>query len=398
MINNVDSIQEPILNNTNEDDTERRIPQTKWKVKHSLCCCGPYVEVSIPHSRRKRYFLRGWECKPFMPIVVVILILFTTISHFVCFFPHQYIAAQIITPIFIAFFLVLFVWSYFAAVCMDPGYLPYNWIQTKKYSYTWQEQLSGLAVTNEQFNFALTKENRPPKCSFSHSAGRYVIRADHICGWVANWIGKRNHKQFILMNLYGGLFALSLTTGPFFVKKIFSLPLNLLFTGLFAFSLEISFAFSLLAMFGTNLVDLARNRTKLHRMRDEVNSSEQLNEKTELNETIYERKISMKDSMQEVCGNSSCLSWLIPLPAFDDSLTIDENPDEIFQPADEEDMHQQKRYRHKHHRHRKHSKKDKEDNENNENENDNENINDFEDTDEKNLVDNADEDLKIGNE
>lgn len=348
-----DNIQEPILDNLNENETNGRNSPTFWRVKQTCCCCGPFVELSIPRSKKKRYFLRGWECKPLMPIVVSILILFTTISHFICFFPHQYFFAKVITPIFIFIFLILFVWSYFAAACMDPGYLPYNWVQTKRFSYTWQEQLSGLAVTRSQFNFALTKENRPPKCSFSHSAGRFVIRADHICGWVANWIGKRNHKQFILMNLYGGIFALSLATGPFFVKNFFSLPMKILFTGIIAFSIDLSFAFSLLAMFGQTIIDLAKNRTKLHRMRDEVSNSTQLNDNTELNETIFERKITMKASMQEVCGNGSCLSWLIPLPAFDDSLIIDDDPNEIFQPADDVDIrHKGNSHKHHHHKHK----------------------------------------------
>lgn len=334
-MNNDGSIQEPILNNNHNENEQQNIIPTKWKVKHCCCCCGPFVELYIPHSKKKRYFLRGWEFKSLMPAIIVALLLFVTTAHFVCFFPYQYFPAQVILSIFIFIFFVLTNWAYFATVCMDPGFLPYNWAETKKFHYTWQEQLSGLAVTEQQFDFALTKGNRPPKCSFSHSAGRFIIRADHICGWTANWIGKRNHKQFILMNLYGGLFCATLATGPFFVKNFFSLPLKFLFTGILAFSIDVSFGFSLLAVFGTTLRDLAKNRTKLHRMRDEVNDTSQLNRRLDLNETFYERKITMKASMQEVCGNSSFFSWMIPLPAFDNSLIIEDDPDEVYTPFDE---------------------------------------------------------------
>ena len=359
MLNNNDDIQEPILVESNDNKIiTSEIPlSTKWKVKCSCCCCGPLVEVNVPNKRRKRYFLQGWECRPCMPIIVSCLILYSTIANFVCFFPYQYLIAQIILPIFILIFFVLFVWSYFAAVCMDPGYLPFNWAQTKKFKYSWEEQISGLAICEEQFNYALTKENRPPKSSFSHSAGRYVIRADHICGWIANWVGKRNHKQFILMNLYGGIYALTLSIGPFCVKKFFSLPLSLMFSGIFAFSIDISFAFSLLSMFGNTIVDLYLNRTKLHRMRDEVKDKNQINSKTDLNETIYQRKVSMKASMQEVFGNRSYCSWLLPTPAFDDSLIIEDDPNEIFQPVDEQDRPRiRSRHLHRHlHRHHKNS-------------------------------------------
>jgi hypothetical protein len=38
---------------------------------------------------------------------------------------------------------------------------------------------------------------------FSSSARRYVLRPDHPCLWTASWIGKLNHKFFLLLNIYG---------------------------------------------------------------------------------------------------------------------------------------------------------------------------------------------------
>lgn len=318
------NIQFPILNEHSKINISSM--PTMWNVKHSCCCCGPYVELSIPNSRKKRYFLRGWEFQPLMPIIIVSLILFTTITYFICIFPHQSLVAQIIMPIFISILLVLSIWSYFACVFMDPGYLPFNWAQTKRFSYTWEEQLSGLAVISAQFNYALLKENRPPKCSFSHSAGRFVIRGDHICGWAANWIGKRNHKQFILMNLYSGLFASTLVIGSLFVPHFFSLPKKILITAILAIFVEIAYAIFVFSAFGSTMIDLVNNRTKLNKMKDNANIN---------NSQLNERKISFTESMQEVCGNSSYLYWMIPLPAFDDLLVIDDDPDDMFHPLDE---------------------------------------------------------------
>lgn len=317
-----ENIREPIL----DDSFQINIASTPttWHVKHSCLCCGPFVEVSIPNSRRKRYFLRGWEFHPQMPTLIVSFILYTTITYYLCVFPHQSQIAQIVHPIFLSILLVFSVWSYFACVCMDPGYLPFNWIQTKRTKYTWEEQLSGLAVTDGQFNFAMLKENRPPKCSFSHSAGRFVIRGDHICGWAANWIGKRNHKQFILMNLYSGLFALTLAMGPLFVEKFFKLHLKFLIPVIISLLIEIPYALYVFFALATTLVDFAKDRTKLHRMKE--------NKNTQLNEV---RKKSFLQSLQEVCGNGSYWCWMIPIPAFGDLLEIDDNPDEEFQPFDE---------------------------------------------------------------
>jgi hypothetical protein len=106
------------------------------------------------------------------------------------------------------FCIILFLWSYFAAMCMDPGFLPYTWVTTQKTQYTWQEQLSGLAIHSDQIQFA--KSHKPPFASFSKQSGRFVIRADHICIWIANWVGQRNHKQFTLLLVWGLASALSL--------------------------------------------------------------------------------------------------------------------------------------------------------------------------------------------
>ncbi|OHS98041.1 DHHC zinc finger domain containing protein [Tritrichomonas foetus] len=311
ILHGTDNITNNIADKITNDITQ--IEKTSWKIKHSCCCCGPYIELSVPNKKRKRHFLRHWEFKPGMPIFVILVILYTTITHFVCIFPLQYFIAQIISPFIIVFFLILFLSSYFGAVCMDPGFLPYNWIETKRFKYSWEEQLSGLAVTDSQFAFATSTPNRPPQCSFSHSAGRYVMRADHICGWVANWIGKRNHKQFMLMNLYGGFFSSSLVAGFFCVEggplKIDS---KYLLPTLPAFCIELSFALTLFSMFATTLVDLKRNRAKIQKMRE--SAGEQTT------------KISMRQSMEEVCGSGSCCSWCIPTPAFDDTLILQYDP------------------------------------------------------------------------
>lgn len=296
-------ISNPILNN--EEEPTKEIGKTQWNIKHQCCCCGPYVEVIVPNDS-PRHFLRHWEFHPAMPIFVSILVLFCLVDYFVVVAPYQYKAIQIIAPFPIIITLVLFLWSYWGAVCMDPGYLPFDWITTQKFYYSWEDQLSGLAVTSEQIKFGRENSNRPPHCSFSSTAGRYVIRADHICGWIANWVGKRNHKQFMLLCFWGGLFCGFLTGFNFGIKDgFFDRPMELLIPQLVGIAIEGPFCLVLLGMFATTVVDLAVNRTKIQRMRGEGG-----------------KHYSFKESVQEVCGTGNCCTWWWPTPAFDENMVI----------------------------------------------------------------------------
>jgi hypothetical protein len=191
---------------------------------------------------------------------------------------------------------------------MDPGFLPFNWVETKRFWYSWEDQLNGLAVTSLQVSFARAPPNRPPGSSFSSSAGRYVIRADHICAWIANWVGKRNHKQFILFNFYGfwlGLSLLSFTVAetepPLLSLKVTEIAILFL-----SLTMEGCCAFTMLAVFVQLLCDLLQNRTTIQRMRREKGTG----------------AYTCGESMREVCGNDCCGWWLCPNRAFDRSLVI----------------------------------------------------------------------------
>lgn len=296
---------------TVDDNVETpNLENTQWEVKHKCCCCGPYVDLYVPNNGT-RHFLRYWECQPTVPIAVTVLVFFGLFVFFYAVEPYEYsIILQIISPFPVIISLILFLWSYYGAVCMDPGFLPYNWIQTQRFYYTWQEQLSGLAVTKQQIEFAKTDENRPPHCSFSTTYGRYVIRADHICGWINNWVGKRNHKQFLLFNLYGFVYCFLLFGFNFAVKEnFFSRKMTFLFLQILSAAMEVAFGLLMICFFIQTLCDLSQNRTKIQKMRGEKGDS----------------SYSCNDSMQEICGNGSKCLWLCPTPAFDENLVINDD-------------------------------------------------------------------------
>lgn len=305
----------------NFEDPSYVPPLTQWSIVRDCGPCGPCVRVSKP---KPRYFCRHWEISLTMPIVVPILILYPLVIYFIFTIPYSYLACQIIGPIIIFFMMIMFLWSYFATVCMDPGFLPYNWVQTKKFYYSWQDQLSGCALTKEQIEFAKRPENRPPGSSFSTQSGRYVIRADHICGWVANWVGKRNHKQFMLMNLWGSLYCFALlgfnfgttTTEHYFdALDIKMLP------HLFALVLELTFGLTLISMFFSVFYELRQNRTKIQKWKNERGQS-----------------YDFDHSLQEIYGTGPSYLYCCPTPAFDEHLVLnaeDTYPTPVL--ADEEE-------------------------------------------------------------
>lgn len=185
---------------------------TEWETVRKCGC--DFAVITKEEGSTRRYFWRGWEVDS-MVITVIILEVFCLSMYWAGTFIGLTTLHKIISALEIHVFFILFKWCYFSAMCMDPGFLPYNWSKTKRSWYSWQEQLTHLAVKEAQFEYAENHE-KPLRSSFSKSAGRFVLRADHICGWICNWVGKRNHKQFILMGFYGGIAVCSMVVWRFF--------------------------------------------------------------------------------------------------------------------------------------------------------------------------------------
>jgi hypothetical protein len=189
--------------------------------------------------------------------------------------------------------LILFSWSYFAAMCMDPGFLPYDWVTSQRSLYSWEEQLDGLAIRPDQIDFA--RSHKPPFASFSKQSGRFVIRGDHICDWVANWIGKRNYKQFALLIIWGMISIVSLviwslvkegSDGPRAVSEIIAYMIEAVFSLLFLFV-------------GSQVcVDVCNDQTQIQRWDGREGAG------------------GCKQGCREVCGGGPACLWCIPTPAF----------------------------------------------------------------------------------
>ncbi|OHT00582.1 hypothetical protein TRFO_07924 [Tritrichomonas foetus] len=86
--------------------------------------------------------------------------------------------------------------SYFRTHFTNPGILPWNWALTRQRVYSSDDLKYGTAATTQQIQWGKTHE-WPVRSFFSGSAGFIILRADHFCFWIGQWIGLRNHRYFL---------------------------------------------------------------------------------------------------------------------------------------------------------------------------------------------------------
>ncbi|EAX93643.1 DHHC zinc finger domain containing protein [Trichomonas vaginalis G3] len=168
----------------------------------------------------------------------------------------------------------------------------------------------GIITSEKQYEWAHNLP-KPSRSTLTHSARRYVIRADHLCGWTTVWIGKRNYKMFMLFNFYGtpylGLFSAYCIR--YFVKYFNSLEITPLVIvaiyGILALSFTLlTFSFSI-----SSLSLACHNRTNW----------EDWNTVTE----DYDRG-SCKANMEDICGTpASKWDYFCPKSPFT-NITNDE--------------------------------------------------------------------------
>jgi hypothetical protein len=89
-----------------------------------------------------------------------------------------------------------------------PGYVPYNWGKVQRPRCTWADEMTNMVVYQEQSQIA-RESVRPPRSSFTITARRFVLRADHFCIWARSWIGLKNHRYFLLLTFYAFFYMLS---------------------------------------------------------------------------------------------------------------------------------------------------------------------------------------------
>ena len=210
------------------DETENHrnyIDYPEVEILISNCCGCPCCCKVAYFPIQNLTFIGHWRKNLAIPIIVGIFY-FVTIS---CYFVDTYntfpnLTYLILSYFFTSFSFICFIIGYYAIIIKGPGYVPYNWFETHKTKYTWEESMRNIAIYNDQVKFAQSSVDRPRRSCFSKEARRFVLRADHYCKLGKSWIGLKNYRYFILTCFYCFLFSFSIVLSRYW-----------LFTGIYRF-------------------------------------------------------------------------------------------------------------------------------------------------------------------
>ena len=191
---------------------------SEWR--YTRCCCTK--NAVRMHNGVK--FLGHWEVSLGFPIFVLFVILSSYLVAMFLIYPYHG-RVGCVEGVVLSILCFLFTYSYVRTIIDGPGYFPFYYPMRHDGSDLSSEDSSsllhsddispsGIATTTAQLDWIAERPREQlPRCIFSQSARRFVVRPDHICGWVASWIGKRNHKFFWLFNFWGALYITLFTVG-----------------------------------------------------------------------------------------------------------------------------------------------------------------------------------------
>ena len=177
---------------------------TIWEDRYACCCNIKYIpalDVS---------FFGHWEIKLIIPFLVLLLSISSYIIFLTLILPafkeEKYYLFILMTILFF-----YYIYCYLRIIIDGPGYFPFYWnykflessgsFSIDSNNFNNENSISGIISTEAQMIWA-KQQPKPPRSILSKSARRIILRPDHLCGWTATWIGKRNHKFFLLFNFY----------------------------------------------------------------------------------------------------------------------------------------------------------------------------------------------------
>ncbi|EAY10311.1 DHHC zinc finger domain containing protein [Trichomonas vaginalis G3] len=176
--------------------------ETNWEDRSNCCCNVAYFpdgDFTIV-----QHFIKNIT-KPIL-VTLVSILTFINLAYDI-YFSTKSLKQLIILEIVSLIIYLCFFFSYWILIVRGPGYIPYNWSVRKLKSYPWRLMMNSIAIYSQQEHFARMSD-RPYRASFSVTARRFVLRADHICLWTNSWVGLNNQRYFILLTFWVVIYGL----------------------------------------------------------------------------------------------------------------------------------------------------------------------------------------------
>lgn len=112
--------------------------------------------------------------------------------------PNSYFAAPVLNLLFVCLFLSATA-SFLTCMLMDPGYVPKLSGITEQREVI--EQLLDLGEYDATHFCLATYIRKPLRSKYDRQSKRVVAKFDHVCPWVNNVIGARNHRYFVIFTV-----------------------------------------------------------------------------------------------------------------------------------------------------------------------------------------------------
>lgn len=250
------------------------------------------------------YVLGHWIIRWFRPLLLFVLFVYeVTVGALDCvkYVPDRGWRAAFLVLISIADLCVLI--SYVATIARGPGYLSYNYNRVDGTEDSWESRMANFVTYQEQLDFAKQNE-KPPRASFSISARRYVLRADHYCLWTESWIGLRNLRYFTLVMSWAFISGVLWILAHFwwFKNNLLHFEVRHLLTYVGLIVVIVMIVFSTYYLF-KSLVNLKNNVTFIEKWKNSATNF---------------KKDNCLDNFAEVCGSKKyCPLWIFPCIPFE---------------------------------------------------------------------------------
>lgn len=120
------------------------------------------------------------------------------IRYFAFVLPNSFSAAPILNFLFVGLFLATTA-SFLACMLMDPGYVPKLSGITEQREVI--EQLIDLGEYDATHFCLATYIRKPLRSKYDRASKRVIAKFDHVCPWVNNVVGARNHRYFVIFTV-----------------------------------------------------------------------------------------------------------------------------------------------------------------------------------------------------